>query len=424
MRHKNSTGGIVVEIKRDKYLNQLIEKRKDGMIKVITGIRRCGKSYLLDPLYKNYLLEDGVSPDHIIKFELDRAINMKYHSNPEMLERDILDLLKDDETYYVILDEIQLVERFEFVVSGLLHEPNIDIYITGSNSKFLSTDIITEFRGRGEQIHVNALSFAEFYPVSGQEKFDAWNEYLTYGGMPLIVSKRSDAEKSSYLKELFEQTYISDIVERNHIKRLDIMDAIVNILASSVGSLTNPQKVFETFKSNGEKELSLNTVNSYISFLEDAFIVKKALRFDVKGRKYINTPQKYYFSDLGLRNARLNFRQQEESHLMENAIYNELIMRGFNVDVGVVEIREGNKRIQTEVDFVCNLGGNRYYIQSALNLATPEKTLQESRSLNHIPDNFKKIIVVKDYIKPWKTEEGILVLGIIDFLLNEASIDK
>lgn len=413
-----------MEIRRDRYLKQLIDKRKDGMIKVITGIRRCGKSYLLDPLYKNYLLEDGVPADHIIKIEFDRAINRKYHSDSELLERDILSLMKDNETYYVILDEIQLVKDFEYVVSGLLHEPNIDIYITGSNSKFLSTDIITEFRGRGEQIHVNALSFAEFYPVSGQDKYDAWNEYMTYGGMPLVVSKRGDIEKSSYLKNLFEQTYFSDIVERNRIKRIDIMDTIVNILASSIGSLTNPQKIYETFKSNGEKELSLNTVNSYLSFLEDAFIVKKSLRFDVKGRKYINTPQKYYFSDLGLRNARLNFRQQEESHLMENAIYNELNLRGFNVDVGVVEIRERNKRIQTEVDFVCNLGGDRYYIQSALNLDTPEKTLQESRSLNHIPDNFKKIIVVKDYVKPWKTTEGILVLGIIDFLLDESSIEK
>lgn len=413
-----------MEIKRDAYLQQLIDKRNDGMIKVVTGIRRCGKSYLLDPLYKNYLLADGVPADHIIKYEFDRAINRKYHTNADALEKEILSLMKDNNTYYVILDEIQLVQGFELVVTGLLHEPNIDIYVTGSNSRFLSTDIITEFRGRGEQIHVNPLSFSEFYPACGYDKYDAWNEYLTYGGMPLILSKRSDVEKSQYLKNLFEQTYFSDIVERNGIKRLDIMGTIVNFLASSIGSLTNPQKIYETFKSNGEKELSLNTVNAYLSFLEDAFIVKKALRFDVKGRKYINTPQKYYFSDLGLRNARLNFRQQEESHLMENAIYNELIMRGFNVDVGVVEIREGNKRIQTEVDFVCNLGGNRYYIQSALNLSTPEKTVQESRSLNHIPDNFKKIIVVKDYIKPWKTEDGILVLGIIDFLLDESSMEK
>ena len=413
-----------MEIRRDHYLNQLIDKKEDGMVKVVTGIRRSGKSYLLDPLYKTYLLKAGVPADHIIKIEFDRAINRKYHSDAALLEQDILSLVKDTGVYYVILDEIQLVSGFELVVTGLLHEPNLDIYITGSNSKFLSSDIITEFRGRGEQIHVSPLTFSEYYPACGYGKYDAWNEYLTYGGMPLILSKKSETEKSRYLKNLFEQTYFSDIVDRNGIKRLDIMDTLVNILASSVGSLTNPQKIYETFKSNGEKELSLNTVNSYLAYLEDSFVVRKAQRYDVKGRKYIHTPQKYYFSDLGLRNARLNFRQQEESHLMENAIYNELIMRGFNVDVGVVELREGNKRIQTEVDFVCNLGGNRYYIQSALNLSTPEKTIQESRSLNHISDNFAKIIVVKDYIKPWKTDDGVLVLGIIDFMLNEAYLEK
>ena len=412
-----------MEIKRDRYLQQLINKQCDGMVKVVTGIRRCGKSYLLDPIYKNYLISTGVSEDHIIKIEFDRAINKKYHSDAEALERDILALMKDDGIYYVMLDEIQLVNGFELVVSGLLHEPNIDIYITGSNSKFLSSDIITEFRGRGEQIHVSPLSFSEFYHATDYDKYEAWNEYIMYGGMPLILSRSNDTEKSNYLKTLFEQTYISDIVERNHIKRIDIMDSIVNMLASSVGSLTNPQKIYDTFKSNGEKELSLNTVNSYLSFLEDSFIVRKSLRYDVKGKKYINTPQKYYFSDLGLRNARLNFRQREESHLMENAIYNELIIRGFNVDVGMVEVREGDKRIQTEVDFVCNLGGNRYYIQSALNLSTQEKTIQESRSLNHISDNFKKIIVVKDFIKPWKTDDGILVIVIIDFLLDDSLIN-
>ncbi len=412
-----------MEIERKHYLQQLINKKNDGMVKVVTGIRRCGKSYLLDPLFKKHLLNEGVPADHILKIELDRAINRKYHNNAELLEKDILSLIKDSAPYYLILDEIQLVDGFEFVVSGLLHEPNVDIYITGSNSKFLSTDIITEFRGRGEQIHVNPLSFSEFYGAVGLEKTEAWNEYLTYGGMPLIVSKKSDNEKSAYLKDLFEQTYFRDITERHGIKRPDVMDTIINILASSVGSLTNPQKIYDTFKSNGEKELSLNTVNSYLSFAEDSFIVKKALRYDIKGRKYINTPQKYYFSDLGLRNARLNFRQQEESHLMENAIYNELVMRGYNVDVGVVEIREKNKKIQTEVDFVCNLGGNRCYIQSALNLSSPEKTVQESRSLNHIPDSFRKIIVVKDNIKPWRTEDGILVLGIIRFLLDEEAIN-
>ncbi len=413
-----------MEIKRDYYLNQLIEKKEDGMVKIITGIRRCGKSYLLDPIFKGYLIDEGVDKEHIIKIELDRASNIKYHKNPELLEEHIHSMIRDEKMYYVILDEIQLVDGFEFVVSGLLYERNVDVYITGSNSKFLSSDIITEFRGRGEQININPLSFSEFYPASKLDKMDAWNEYLTYGGMPLVLTKKSENEKSIYLKNLFEQTYLSDIVERNGIKRLDIMETLTNILASSIGSLTNPKKIYETFKSKGEKELSLNTINAYMSYLEDAFIIKKALRYDVKGRKYINTPQKYYYSDLGLRNARLNFRQQEESHLMENAIYNELIMRGFNVDVGVVEIRDGYKRIQTEVDFVCNIGSKRYYIQSALNLNTPEKTIQESKSLNHINDNFKKIIIVKDYIKPWITEDGILIVGIIDFLLDADCIDK
>jgi len=413
-----------MEIERNYYLQQLINRKNDGMVKVVTGIRRCGKSYLLDPMFRKHLLAEGIPADHIIKIELDRAISKKYHSNAELLEQDILSRIKDTDPYYLILDEIQLVEGFELVVSGLLHEPNLDIYITGSNSKFLSSDIITEFRGRGEQIHVNPLSFSEFFNVSGLDKTDAWNEYLTYGGMPLVVSKKKDNEKAAYLKDLFEQTYFCDITDRHGVKRPDVMDAIVNILASSVGSLTNPQKIFETFKSKGEKELSLNTVISYLSFVEDSFIVKKTLRYDIKGRKYINTPQKYYFSDLGLRNARLNFRQQEESHLMENAIYNELIMRGYNVDVGVVEIREGGKRIQTEVDFVCNLAGNRYYIQSALNLDVPEKIIQESRSLNHIADSFKKIIIMKGSIKPWRTEDGILILGVIDFLLDERAIER
>lgn len=320
------------------------------------------------------------------------------------------------------MDEIQLVEDFELVLNGLLYEKNLDVYVTGSNSKFLSSDIISEFRGRGDQIHIGPLSFSEYYSAVGGDKADCWNEYLTFGGMPLVLSYSDDTGKSEYLKELFTQTYFADIINRNGIKRTDILDSIVNILASSVGSLTNPQKIYETFKSLGEKELSLNTVNSYLSYLEDAFIIKKALRFDVKGRRYINTPYKYYFADLGLRNARLNFRQQEETHLMENAIYNELLYRGFNVDVGVVEIREAGKHVQTEVDFVCNMGNNRYYIQSALNLSMPEKTKQESRSLNHIRDSFKKIIIVKDNIKAWRTDDGILVLGIMDFLLDPDSL--
>ena len=410
------------EIQRDLYLNKIINRRENGLIKIITGIRRCGKSYLLDPLFKNYLLADGVKEDHIIKLELDRVENEKYRDS-KVLNEYIRSLIKDKDMYYVILDEIQLVKGFEFVLNGLLYEKNIDVYVTGSNSKFLSSDIITEFRGRGDQIKVNPLSFAEFLSAFNGDKYEAWNEYVTYGGMPLILSKKNDEEKSQYLKELFEQTYIKDIVERNNIQRIDILDSLINMLASSVGSLTNPQKLFDTFKSNGEKELSLNTINSYIADIEDSFIVNKSTRYDIKGKKYIQTPQKYYFSDIGLRNARLNFRQQEENHLMENIIYNELLIRGYNVDVGVVEVREEGKRKQLEVDFVCNLGNKRYYIQSALNLDTKEKTIQESRSLNNIGDSFKKIIIVKDNIKLWRTDDGIVIMGIQEFLLNKDSLD-
>lgn len=410
------------EIKRDLYLNKIINRRENGLIKIVTGIRRCGKSYLLDPMFKNYLLADGVREDHIIKLELDRVENEKYRDS-KVLNEYILSLIKDKNMYYVILDEIQLVKDFEFVLNGLLYEKNIDVYVTGSNSKFLSSDIITEFRGRGDQIKVNSLSFAEFLSAFDGDKYEAWNEYVTYGGMPLILSKKNDEEKSQYLKELFEQTYLKDIVERNNIQRIDILDSLINMLASSVGSLTNPQKLFDTFKSNGEKELSLNTINSYIADIEDSFIVNKSTRYDIKGKKYIQTPQKYYFSDIGLRNAKLNFRQQEENHLMENIIYNELLIRGYNVDVGVVEVREEGKRKQLEVDFVCNLGNKRYYIQSALNLDTKEKTIQESRSLNNIGDSFKKIIVVKDNIKLWRTDDGIVIMGIQEFLLNKDSLD-
>lgn len=410
------------EIERNLYLNKIINRRENGLIKIITGIRRCGKSYLLDPLFKNYLLADGVKEDHIIKLELDRVENEKYRDS-KVLNEYIRSLIKDKDMYYVILDEIQLVKGFEFVLNGLLYEKNIDVYVTGSNSKFLSSDIITEFRGRGDQIKVNPLSFAEFSSAFDGDKYEAWNEYVTYGGMPLILSKKNDEEKSQYLKELFEQTYIKDIVERNNIQRIDILDNLINMLASSVGSLTNPQKLYDTFKSNGEKELSLNTINSYIADIEDSFIVNKSTRYDIKGKKYIQTPQKYYFSDIGLRNARLNFRQQEENHLMENIIYNELLIRGYNVDVGVVEVREEGKRKQLEVDFVCNLGNKRYYIQSALNLDTKEKTIQESRSLNNIGDSFKKIIVVKDNIKLWRTDDGIVIMGIQEFLLNKDSLD-
>ena len=411
-----------MEISRDRYVQQMINKKHNGLIKVITGIRRCGKSYLMDPLFKRHLIAEGVPKDHIIKIELDRPEYMKYHNDPIAFDHFVREYIRDDMQYYLLLDEIQLVKNFEYVLNGFLYDRNLDVYVTGSNSKFLSTDIITEFRGRADQIHLFPLSFSEFYPTVSCDKYDAWREYLTFGGMPLAVEKKTDEEKAAYLKDLFEQTYFTDIVNRNRIKRRDLLDAIVDILASSIGSLTNTQKVYDTFKSHGEKELSLNTVNSYITCLEDAFVVKKAFRYDVKGRKYIGTPQKYYFTDLGLRNARLNFGQQEETHLTENAIFNELLYRGYNVDIGVVEIRENGKRLQTEVDFICNKGNNRFYIQSVLHLDTREKTIQESRSLNHIKDSFKKIIIVGDNIKPWWTDDGILVMGILDFLLDQESL--
>lgn len=410
-------------IKRDVYLQKLINKRDNGLIKVITGIRRCGKSYLLDPLFKDYLIKSGVKENHIIKLELDRLENEKYH-DPYKLNDYIKSKIKDNDKYYILLDEIQLVDNFESVLNGLLYMKNLDVYVTGSNSKFLSNDIITEFRGRGDEIKIFPLKFSEFVEAYEGNEYQAWGEYIIYGGMPLILSKANDEEKSKYLKDLFEQTYIKDIIERNNIQRVDVINAIVNMLASAIGSLTNPKKIYDTFVSNGEKDVSLNTINSYLKCIEDAFIVNKSERYDVKGKKYILTPQKYYFSDIGLRNARLNFRQQEENHIMENIIYNELIVRGYNVDVGVVEIRDENKnRKQLEVDFVCNLGSKRYYIQSVLNLDTREKTLQEERPLININDNFKKIIVVKDNLKHWFTEEGILVIGIQEFLLNQNSLD-
>ena len=410
------------EIKRDVYLNKIIEKRENGLIKIITGIRRCGKSYLLDPLFKNYLLESGVKEDHIIKLDLDERKNNKF-LDPDQLDQYIRDLIKDNDQYFLILDEIQKVEDFESVLNGFLHIRNLDVYVTGSNSKFLSSDIITEFRGRGDEVRIHPLSFSEFYSAFNGTKEEAWEQYVVYGGLPRILSFKNEVEKSEYLKNLFEKTYLDDIVERNNIQRVDVLDAVVNILASSIGSLTNPNKLSNTFESSGFKDVSVNTITSYINYLQDSFLIEKATRYDVKGKKYIQTPYKFYFSDIGLRNCRLNFRQQEETHIMENIIFNELLYRGYNVDVGVVEIREGDDKKQVEVDFVCNQYNKRYYIQSALSLPTREKTIQEERPLMNIPDNFKKIIVVKDDIKPWISEEGISIVGLKEFLLNPNSMD-
>ena len=409
------------QIKRDVYLNKIIDRRENGLIKIITGIRRCGKSYLLDPIYKNYLINDGVDENHIIKIDLDERRNAKY-LDPDVLDNYIRESIKDKKMYYIILDEIQKVEDFESVLNGFLHIDNVDVYVTGSNSKFLSSDIITEFRGRGDEIRIYPLTFSEFNSAFNGNEDEAWNEFIMYGGLPRILAYKTEEQKSTYLKNLFEQTYLRDIIERNGVQRVDILDSMVNILASSIGSLTNPNKLSNTFESNQIKDVSVNTISSYINYLLDSFMIRKADRYDVKGKKYISTPSKYYFSDIGLRNCRLNFRQQEETHIMENIIYNELIYRGYNVDVGVVEIREGDAKKQIEVDFVCNQSNKRYYIQSALSLPDREKTLQEERPLMNINDNFKKIIVVKDNIKSWITEEGISVIGLKEFLLNENSL--
>ena len=410
-------------IKRELYLDQLIKKQNNGLIKIITGIRRCGKSFLLDPIFREYLLEHGVSENHIIKIDFDEHRNKKY-LDPDVLDDYIRSLIVDDQMYYLLLDEVQKVDDFESVLNGFLHIENLDVYVTGSNSRFLSSDIITEFRGRGDEIRVFPLSFAEYYSVFEGSKEDAWEEYIVYGGLPRVLSFESGEEKSKYLKQLFEKTYISDIVERNNVQRIDIIDSILNMLASSIGSLTNPYKLMLTFQSNGVKDVSINTLSLYLKYLQDSFLIEKAERYDIKGKKYIQTPFKFYFSDVGLRNARLNFRQQEETHIMENVIYNELLIRGYNVDVGVVNVRQGDAKKQTEVDFVCNQFNRKYYIQSVLSLPTHEKTTQEERPLLNIPDNFKKIIIVKDNQKPWITENGILVISIFDFLLNQNSLEQ
>lgn len=409
-------------IERNSYLQKLIEKRDNGLIKIITGIRRCGKSFLLDPLFKDYLIKEKVKEDHIIKLDLDERRNSKY-LNPDMLDEYVRNLILDDNKYYLLLDEIQKVDDFESVLNGFLHIRNLDVYVTGSNSKFLSSDIVTEFRGRGDEIRVFPLSFSEFFSAFQGTLDEAWEQYITYGGMPRIIFCSNESEKSSYLKQLFEKTYIADIIERNKVQRTDILDSLVNILSSSIGSLTNPNKLWHTYISSGVKDISINTINKFLGCLLDSFLIEKSERYDIKGKKYIHTPCKFYFSDIGLRNSRLNFRQQEENHIMENILFNELLFRGYNVDVGIVPIREGDSKKQIEIDFVCNQFNKRYYVQSALSLNTREKTIQEEKPLLNVPDNFKKIIVVKSEIKPWITEEGISVIGIKDFLLNQNSLD-
>ncbi len=416
-----------MDIKRDKYLNDLINRMHNGMIKVVTGIRRCGKSYLLFNIFKNYLLEQGVNVSHIITIELDQRKNKKYR-NPDTILDYIESLIEDDEQYYIMLDEVQMLQEFEEVLNSLLHIRNADIYVTGSNSKFLSKDVITEFRGRGDEIHIYPLTFKEFMEAYDGDMYRGWAEYVVYGGLPLTVTMKTEEQKISYLTNLFKETYLKDIIERHRIEKTQELEDLVNILASAIGSLTNPPKIEATFRSAIQSNISLNTIRQYIEHLEDAFIINKANRYNVKGRKYIGTPLKYYFEDVGLRNARLGFRQVEETHLMENIIYNELRSRGYSVDVGVVEKRgidENGKehKSQLEIDFVANLGSKRYYIQSAFSMPTEEKRIQEKASLVNVKDSFKKIIVVKDVVNVTRDEEGITTMSIYDFLLKENSLE-
>lgn len=413
-------------IKRDIYLQKIIDRMNNGMIKVITGIRRCGKSYLLFEIFYKYLLENGVSNSHIITLQLDDRLNIKYR-NPDVLCDFIHSKIIDFQKYYILLDEVQLVQNFEEVLISFLHIQNVDIYVTGSNAKFLSSDIITEFRGRGDQIYLSPLSFKEFFSASQFEYEDAYNEYSMFGGMPYLLFCKTDEQKISYLNNLFKETYIKDIVNRYNLRNIDVLEDILNIISSSIGSLTNPNKLSNSFKSTKNQIVAPNTINQYLEYCVDSFLIRKAYRYDVKGKKYIDTPLKYYFTDIGLRNARLGFRQQEESHIMENIIYNELIIRGYNVDVGVITISEKNQnnnyvRKQIEVDFVCNLGYERYYIQSALNIDSIKKRNQEERPLIKIDDSFRKIIIVKNNIKKWKDDNGVLFLGLKEFLLNPDSI--
>lgn len=428
-----------MEIKRDKYLKRLISKRNNGLIKVITGIRRCGKSYLLFNLYYDYLMQEGVPEDCIISVPLDDDDYIEY-CDPQKLSEYIKSKITDsNKQYYVFIDEAQYAItkeemknpdvpiRLYGVLNGLLRKKNVDVYVTGSNSKFLSSDILTEFRGRGDEIHIAPLAFSEYFPASGKDKYDAWQEYLFYGGLPHILVEPDNESKEAYLERLNSEIYIRDIVDRYDIRDTAGMETLMKVIASAIGSLSNAQKISGTFNSSGDKSISMPTISNYLKYLTESFVIQKSERYDIKGRKYIGTPSKYYYTDLGLRNALLNFRQFEETHLMENAIYNELIYRGYKVDVGVVEIRvdENGKKVrkQLEVDFVVNQGSKRYYIQSAYALPNQEKVEQEQASLIKIPDSFKKIIITSGNTPVWRNDQGITIMGLFDFLLNEDSLD-
>ncbi|MBS5666395.1 MAG: ATP-binding protein [Firmicutes bacterium] len=431
-----------MEISRDFYLEKLIKRKNNGLIKVVTGIRRCGKSFLLNNLFYHHLLESGVDTDHIIRFAFDSADDLhligesliqmnkeKRGADPEKFTAYIRAKVADDGMYYLLLDEIQMLDCFEAVLNGYLRKENMDIFVTGSNAKLLSKDIATEFAGRGDEIHMYPLSFSEFMSVYHGDKYAGLSEYMLYGGIPLVVLRDDAGDKAAALENLFSEIYIRDICRRNRVRNVGELEDLLNILSSAIGSLTNPEKLKNTFKTAKKSRITSATIQKYLTFFEDSFLIESAQRYDIRGKAYIETPKKYYFSDLGLRNARINFRQFEQTHSMENVIYNELRMRGYHVDVGVVPIAEKDAegkvtRKQLEVDFVCNLGSSRYYIQSAYSLPDEAKRTQEIRPFRKIDDSFKKIIVTKDVVPPYYDEYGILTLNIYDFLLDPKSLEK
>ena len=405
-------------IKRDKYLDELIGWKHTDLIKIVTGLRRCGKSFLLFNLFHQHLLSSGTDESHIIEIALDDISNEALREPFRMLEY-VKSKIKDDNQYYLIIDEVQLLGRFVDVLNSFMHIDNVDIYVTGSNSRFLSKDVATEFRGRGIEIHIYLLSFAELYQARGGDKYALWKSYYTYGGLPYLASLNDNARKAEYLSSLNQTLYLKDIVERNKIANEDEFSELMNLMASSIGLPCNPNKIANTFKSVKKVSLAPQTIAKYLSFMEDAFIVEKSVRYDIKGRKYISTLSKYYFQDVGLRNALLNFRQVEETHLMENVIYNELRRCGYSVDVGMIEVRSATQRKQLEVDFVANKGDKRYYIQSAFALPDEQKREQELASLKKINDSFKKIIITRDDIAPYHDDNGVLIIGLMDFLLRD-----
>lgn len=426
-----------MEIKRDSYLKQLIDRKQNGLIKVITGIRRCGKSYLLNTLFYNHLKSIGIDDDHIIRFAFDSSLDLnkigenivtlekeKRKVDPEKFMSYIQDRVTDSNTYYLLLDEVQLLDCFESVLNSYLHMNNMDVYVTGSNAKFLSKDIITEFAGRGDEVHMQPLSFAEFMSVYQGEKYDGLTEYMLYGGIPMVVLRDGVENKTIMLKRLFDEIYLKDIEIRHKVKNTSDLEELLNILSSSIGSLTNPEKLRNTFHSVKKSNITSMTIKKYLDYFSDCFLIESATRYDIKGKAYIDTPLKYYFSDLGLRNARINFRQFEQPHSMENVIYNELKLHGFSVDIGIVNTRERNIRKQLEVDFVCNLGSRRYYIQSAYSIPDKEKKEQETRPFANIGDSFKKIVITGDMTPTYYNDDGILFMNIIDFLLNPESLNQ